>query len=255
MKKPLILVSNDDGYQSNGIHSLVSFISDMADVVVCAPDSARSGFSRAFSTENYLRLNQQESFSDAEVWSCSGTPIDCVKIALHELLQSRKPDLIIGGINHGDNSSINNHYSGTMGIAYEGAMKYIPSIAFSSCDYDPQADLSPLRAYVRKIVGKVLQDGLPKGICLNVNFPKGADFQGIKMCRMGYGSWANEIAKCEHPRGFNYYWVTGEYRNDEPDATDTDQWALNNGYVSVTPTRVDVTDHLLLKQMKDYEEL
>ena len=134
MKKPLILVSNDDGYQSNGIHSLVSFISDMADVVVCAPDSARSGFSCAFSTVNYLRLNRQESFSEAEVWACSGTPVDCVKIALHELLQSRQPDLIMGGINHGDNSSVNNHYSGTMGIAYEGAMKYIPSIAFSSCD-------------------------------------------------------------------------------------------------------------------------
>lgn len=255
MNKPLILVSNDDGYQSGGIHFLVSFLSDMADVVVCAPDSGRSGYSCAFSSTNYLRLDKQPSFSGAEVWSCTGTPVDCVKIALDQLLESRKPDLIIGGINHGDNSSVNNHYSGTMGIAYEGAMKYIPSIAFSSCDYDPNADLSALRPYVRKIVEKVLHEGLPKGVCLNVNFPKGDHFEGIKMCRMGYGSWINEVVKCDHPRGFTYYWMIGEYRNDEPEATDTDQWALRHGYVSITPTQVDVTDYKLLQQMKDYEEL
>ena len=165
-KKPLILISNDDGYHSNGIRTLVSFLADFAQVVVCAPEAARSGFSCAFSVVDYLLLKKRHNIPGCEVWSCTGTPVDCVKLALDQIFTGRKPDLILGGINHGDNSSVNNHYSGTMGIAYEGCMKYIPSIAFSSCDYDPNADLSYLRGYVRTIVRKVLAEGLPKGICL-----------------------------------------------------------------------------------------
>ena len=208
-KKPLILISNDDGYHSNGIRTLVSFLTDFADVVVCAPEAGRSGFSCAFSVVDYLLLKKRHNIPDCEVWSCTGTPVDCVKLALDQILVDRKPDLILGGINHGDNSSVNNHYSGTMGIAYEGCMKYIPSIAFSSCDYDPNADLSYLRDYVRLIVKKVLADGLPKGVCLNVNFPKVEKFAGLKVCRMGWGSWTREVEACKHPRGFDYYWMTG----------------------------------------------
>ena len=254
-KRPLILISNDDGYHSNGIRTLVSFLSDFAEIVVCAPEAGRSGFSCAFSVVDYLLLKKRNNIPNCEVWSCSGTPVDCVKLALDRILVDRKPDLILGGINHGDNSSVNNHYSGTMGIAYEGCMKYIPSIAFSSCDYDPNADLSYLRDYVRLIVKKVLADGLPKGVCLNVNFPKVEKFAGLKVCRMGWGSWTREVEACKHPRGFDYYWMTGHYRNDEPDATDNDQWALAHGYVTVTPSKIDVTDYEVLSKMKSWESL
>ena len=254
-KKPLILISNDDGYHSKGIRMLVSFLSDFAEIIVCAPEAARSGFSRAFSVVDYLLLKKRHNIPDCEVWSCTGTPVDCVKLALDQILVDRKPELILGGINHGDNSSVNNHYSGTMGIAYEGCMKYIPSIAFSSCDYDSNADLSYLRDYVRLIVKKVLADGLPKGVCLNVNFPKIEKFAGLKVCRMGWGSWTREVEACKHPRGFDYYWMTGHYRNDESDATDNDQWALAHGYVTVTPSKIDVTDYEVLDKMKSWESL
>ena len=251
-KKPLILISNDDGYHSGGIRYLVEFLKDMADILVCAPESARSGYSCAFSAVEYLRLKRRYTIPDVEVWSCSGTPVDCVKIALDQFCKERKPDLILGGINHGDNSSVNNHYSGTMGVAMEGCMKYIPSIAFSSCNYDEDADLSYLSEYVRSIVARVLKEGLPKGICLNVNFPEMPPFKGTKICRMTYGSWINEVVKERHPRNYDYYWMVGEYRNDEPDAEDTDQWALTHGYVSITPTTMDVTAYEFMKELKNW---
>lgn len=254
-KRPLILIANDDGYQSVGIRALVSFLTDLGDIIVCAPEGARSGYSCAFSASNFLRLTRRDNIEGATVWSCNGTPVDCVKIAWEQLLTERKPDLILGGINHGDNSTVNNHYSGTMGVAMEGCMKYVPSIAFSSCDYNPQADLSYLRHYVRLIVQRVLSEGLPKGICLNVNFPKtDGHFAGLRVCRMGFGRWINETVKCRHPHGFDYFWMTGEYQNDEPDATDNDRWALANGYVAVTPTLMDVTAYDMLERMKNWNE-
>ena len=249
IKKALFLISNDDGYRSNGICTLASFLTDFAEVVICAPEDGRSGFSCAFTASAPVHLKQHHNIPDCEVWACSGTPVDCVKIALSVVLKGRKPDLILGGINHGDNSSVNNHYSGTMGIAREGCMKYIPSIAFSSCDYNVNADLTPLRDNVRFIVKHVLANGLPKGICLNVNFPKAHIFKGIKLCRMGQGSWVNEIDERQHPHGYNYYWVAGEYRNDEPLATDNDQWALHHNYVAVTPVNLDVTGYEAMEQL------
>ncbi|MBQ7421285.1 MAG: 5'/3'-nucleotidase SurE, partial [Prevotella sp.] len=184
MGKPLILISNDDGYQSGGIRYLVDFLKDLGEILVCAPESGRSGYACAFSATPPLYLNRRDNIPEAKVWSCSGTPVDCVKIALDQLTSNRWPDLVIGGINHGDNSTVNTHYSGTMGVAMEGCMKYIPSIAFSSCDYNPDADLSYLRDYVRKITIRVLAEGLPRGVCLNVNFPKVNRFSGLKVCRM-----------------------------------------------------------------------
>jgi 5'-nucleotidase len=252
--KPFILISNDDGYHSNGIRTLVSFLSDFADILVCAPEAARSGYSCAFSAVEYLRLKKRHNIPETEVWSCTGTPVDCVKMALSELCKDRRPDLVLGGINHGDNSTVNNHYSGTMGVALEGCMKYIPSIAFSTCDYDENADLSYLCDYVRKIVKRVLAEGLPKGVCLNVNFPKTDHFAGVKLCRMGFGSWVNEVDKRHHLRGYDYYWMVGEYRDDEPGATDNDRWALAHDYVSVTPTKIDVTDYDAIRNMKSWEE-
>lgn len=252
-KRPFILIANDDGYHSHGIRQLVDFVSEMADVLVVAPEGARSGYSCAFSATDYLRLKPRHNMGNAEVWSCSGTPVDCVKIALSQLCQGRRPDLILSGINHGDNSSVNNHYSGTMGAALEGCMKYIPSVAFSSCYYDEEANLEPLRPYVQQIVRKVLSEGLPKGICLNVNFPARQHFEGVKVCRMTFGSWVEEIDKCRHPRGYDYYWVVGHYHNDEPGIEGTDQYALNNGYVAITPTKVDVTAYDFMKQLQDWK--
>lgn len=252
-ERPLILISNDDGYHSPGIHALVDMVSDLADVLVCAPEAARSGFSCAFSAVDYLRLKRRNDIGTAQVWSCSGTPVDCVKLALDQLCPDRRPALILGGINHGDNSSVNNHYSGTMGIAMEGCMKYIPSVAFSSCYYNEDVNLEPVRPYVVRLVKKVLTEGLPKGVCLNVNFPAEESFRGFKVCRMTYGRWVDEIVTARHPRGYDYYWVVGRYQNDEPENTDTDQWALNHGYVAVTPTTMDVTAYEFLSKIKHWE--
>lgn len=251
---PLILISNDDGYTAPGINKLVDMLRPLGyRLVVCAPDGARSGFSCAFSAELPLRLCHKSGDGQVDVWACNGTPVDCVKIAVDRILGGRMPDMVIGGINHGDNSTVNNHYSGTMGIAKEGCMKYIPSVAFSSCFYNHDANLEPLAPYVRKIVENVIRNGLPKGICLNVNFPAREEFKGVKVCRMTFGQWVNEIVAEKHPRGYDYFWMVGHYRNDEPAAEDTDQWALDNGYVAITPTRIDVTAYEMMEQIKEWK--
>lgn len=252
INRPFILISNDDGYHANGIKFLVSFLKEKADLLVCAPESARSGFSCAFSATTPLRLKRRHNMGDVEVWSCNGTPVDCVKLALDQLCTTRKPDLILGGINHGDNSTVNNHYSGTMGVAMEGCMKYIPSIAFSSCDYHTDADYSYLGDDVCKIVDKVLTEGLPKGICLNVNFPERPPFKGVKICRMTFGRWVNEVVKEHHPRGYDYFWMVGHFHNDEPEAADSDQWALNHGYIAITPTKMDVTAYEYIEHLNEW---
>ena len=252
IKRPLLLISNDDGYQAKGIRQLVEMVSDYGDIIVCAPEEARSGFSCAFSATTPLRLHLREKRDGVEIWSCNGTPVDCVKMALSEICP-RKPDMVIGGINHGDNASVNAHYSGTMGVTLEGCMKYIPSVAFSLCDHRDDADFEPLRPLIREITAKVLADGLPKGVCLNVNFPLlhtefspggvGGGYKGVRVCRMGYGTWGGEVTKCHHPRGYDYWWMVGHYQNDEPDAEDTDRWALDHDYVAITPTQIDLTAH------------
>lgn len=259
-QRPLILISNDDGYQAKGIQVLVDMLRDMADILVCAPDSARSGFSRAFSATTPLRLVKQKEESGVQIWSSNGTPTDCVKLALSELLDGRKPDLVVGGINHGDNASVNAHYSGTMGVVMEGCMKHIPSVAFSLCDHAEDADFEPLRPFVRRITEYVLRNGLKDGVCLNVNFPKQGEadgfrtvkgsYRGVRICRMANGSWNNEITTCHHPRGYDYYWMVGHYRDDEPAAQDTDSWALDHGYVAITPTTVDVTAYDAFAQLQ-----
>lgn len=253
MERPLILIANDDGYKAKGINSLVDMVRDMGDVLVCAPEGGRSGFACAFSATTPLTLTLRHREEGVEVWSCNGTPVDCVKMALAELCP-RKPDLVLGGINHGDNASVNTHYSGTMGVTMEGCMKYIPSVAFSLCDYRADADFEPLRPHVRQMVQRVLREGLPTGVCLNVNFPLTSAFQGVKVCRMAKGTWGNEVTRCHHPRGYDYWWMVGQYTNDEPEAADTDNWALGHGYVAITPTQVDVTAYEALANMKDWEQ-
>ena len=253
-KKPLVLISNDDGYHANGIKTLVSFLKDWCDLLVVAPESARSGFACAFSATTPLRLKRRHNMgNDVEVWSCSGTPVDCVKLALDQFLADRKPDLIIGGINHGDNSAVNVHYSGTMGVVIEGCLKGIPSIGYSLCNHLADADFSALLPYIRRITEEVLEHGLPAGICLNVNFPDVAEFKGVRICRQTNGTWEKEWKVCTHPRGGEYYWLTGQFVNHEPEAVDSDHWALNHGYVAITPTQIDVTAYSIIKDLKNWK--
>ena len=260
IKRPLLLISNDDGYQAKGINALIEMLSDLGDIIVCAPEDARSGYSCAFSATTPLRLKCCEQRPGVEIWSCNGTPVDCVKMALAELVP-RKPDMVIGGINHGDNGSVNTHYSGTMGVVLEGCMQYIPSVAFSLCDYSLDADFEPLRPLIRQMTERVLREGLPLGVCLNVNFPlilgdsgdPRTSYKGVKVCRMAHGTWCNEVTKCHHPRGYDYWWMVGQYQNDEPEAEDTDNWALTHGYVAITPTQIDVTAYQAIDLIKSWD--
>ena len=275
MKRPLILISNDDGYQAKGINTLIKMVRTLGDILVCAPDGPRSGQACAFSATIPLTLTQQHKEEGVEVWSCNGTPVDCVKMALANLCP-RKPDIIIGGINHGDNASVNTHYSGTMGVVMEGCMKYIPSVAYSLCDYRADADFEPLQPYIQNITKHVLENGLPFGVCLNVNFPGDPSnlpclgealdtppkqgetegvYKGVKICRMSRGTWYNETTRFHHPRGYDYWWMVGHYHNDEPEATDTDRWALDNGYVAITPTTIDVTAYKAMELLKPLTSL
>lgn len=253
-QRPLVLIANDDGYQAQGIRLLADIVRGMdVDVLVCAPDGGRSGYACAFTAAHPLRLQCRHREPGFEVWSCDGTPVDCVKLAIDQLCGGRQPSVVLGGINHGDNSTVNNHYSGTMGVAMEGCLKYIPSAAFSSCHYDPEADLEPLRPWVRRIVGHMLERGLPRGFCLNVNFPARQSFEGVRICRMTFGRWVNEVVTRHHERGYDYHWMVGEYHNDEPEAEDTDQWALGHGYVAITPVRMDVTAYELMDELATWE--
>ena len=252
IKRPLLLISNDDGFQAKGINCLIEMLVDYGGIIVCAPESACSGMACAFSATTPLRLRLREKREGVEIWSCNGSPVDCVKLALEQVCP-RLPDLLVSGINHGDNASVNMHYSGTMGVTLEGCMKYIPSVAFSLCDHREDADFEPLRPYIREITSRVLAEGMPQGVCLNVNFPsQSSPYKGVKVCRMAKGTWGHEVVRCHHPRGYDYWWMAGDYTNDEPTAEDTDNWALTHGYVAITPTQIDVTAYSALERIRSW---
>ena len=250
-KRPLILVSNDDGYQAKGINCLVGVLREFGDVVVVAPHTGRSGKGCAITSEIPVKLEKISSELGLEVYSCTGTPCDCVKLACHAVV-SRKPDLVVGGINHGDNSAVNAHYSGTMGVVLEGCMKGIPSIAFSLCSHDSDADFSPTYDVIRKVVSQVLEKGLPAGSCLNVNFPNVHEYAGVRVCRQAKGSWQNEWGAHVHPRGGEWWWLTGEFVVEDNDPM-ADRVALDSNYVAITPTTIDFTDYRLLKEMQEWD--
>jgi 5'-nucleotidase len=249
--KPLILISNDDGYQSRGIQSLVEALRPLARLLVVAPDKGRSGMACActFSVPVYKWLVSDEE--DVTIWGCSGTPVDCVKLAFADLLKER-PAMVVGGINHGDNSAVNAHYSGTMGVVYEGCMKGIPSVAFSLDSHDPFADFSPLIPWIRQITSHVLEKGLPKGSCLNVNFPARPEYKGVRICHMAWGEWKNEFEQRPHPRGGDYYWLTGKFELADTSDGQADRVALNEGYVAVTPFKLDATDYALRSELESW---
>ncbi|MBO7281540.1 MAG: 5'/3'-nucleotidase SurE [Bacteroidaceae bacterium] len=249
-ERPLILVSNDDGYSAKGINVLMRVLMEFGDVVVVAPHTGRSGKGCSITSEvpiNVWRVSEEPGLT---VYACTGTPCDCVKVACHAIVP-RRPSLIVGGINHGDNSAVNAHYSGTMGVVIEGCMKGIPSIAFSLCSHDADADFSPTVPYIRSVVEQVLRRGLPSGSCLNVNFPDSKEYAGVKICRQALGEWVNEWEAHEHPRGGRWYWLTGNFDCNESDI-DADRVALDNNFVAITPTRIDFTDYRLLDEMKNW---
>jgi len=243
MKRPLILVTNDDGVSASGIRYLIRIMNDFGDVVVVAPDGPQSGMGHAITIDSTLRCDKIViDKGPQKEYACSGTPVDCVKLAVNQLLE-RKPDLCVSGVNHGSNSSINVIYSGTMSAAVEGALEGIPSIGFSLLDYAHDADFSEAEMYIRKIVQSVLDKGMDKGVCLNVNIPKIKEDQaikGIKICRQASANWEEEFEKRVDPKGRTYYWLTGKFVNYDK-GTDTDELALANHFVSIVPVQFDIT--------------
>ncbi|MEJ2005570.1 MAG: 5'/3'-nucleotidase SurE [Cyclobacteriaceae bacterium] len=244
MKKPLILVSNDDGITSKGIRLLVSVMKDLGEVVVVAPDGPQSGMGHAITIGNTLRLEENDLFPGVTAYECSGTPADCVKIAKHFVLKDRQPDLVVSGINHGSNTSISVLYSGTMSAAIEGAIEGMPAIGFSLCDYSSDADFSHVSDYVKQITEKVLQNGINEGVALNVNFPpkRNESIRGIKICRQARAKWQEEFDLRYDPNGRRYFWLAGNFVNHDK-GEDNDEWAIANNYVSVVPCQFDMTAH------------
>jgi 5'-nucleotidase len=243
-KKPLILVTNDDGITANGIKLLTELMSKLGEVVVVAPDSPQSGMGHAITVGNTLRLTNSNEFDGIKSYQCTGTPADCVKLAKHHIFKSKKPDLVVSGINHGSNTSISVIYSGTMSAAIEAAIDNIPAIGFSVCDYAHDADFSHIEEHVIKIVKTVLDKGLPKELALNVNFPKKQDekIKGIKICRQTRAKWQEEFDCRLDPYGREYFWLTGKFINMDK-GEDVDEWAIAHNYVSVVPVQFDMTAH------------
>jgi 5'-nucleotidase len=253
-KKPLILVTNDDGITAKGIRTLIEVMTEIGDVIVVAPDKPQSAMGHAITINNMLHLNKISNENDPITqFSCSGTPVDCVKIAVSEIMH-RKPDLCVSGINHGSNSSINVIYSGTMSAAVEAGIEGIPAIGFSLLDFDANANFEHTKPFIKQIVTEVLDKKLPKGTVLNVNIPKFSEneIKGIKICRQADAQWVEKFDKRQSPFGKDYYWLTGEFTNFDKDATDTDEWALANNYISIVPVQFDMTAHQHIEDLKSW---
>ncbi len=253
-KRPLILVTNDDGITAPGIRALINVMNEIGDVFVVAPDSPQSGMGHAITVNSTLYCDAIVIDKNApqKEYSCSGTPADCVKMASRQILD-RQPDLCVSGINHGSNSAINVIYSGTMSAAVEAGIEGIPAIGFSLCDYSMDANFEPSRKYIKKIVENVLINGLPKGVVLNVNIPRlpAEDIKGIKICRQANAHWVEEFDKRVNPMGREYYWLSGKFINED-EGEDTDEWALKQGYVSVVPTQFDLTAHHFIQELNNW---
>lgn len=252
-RRPLILITNDDGIRAKGIRELVEMAKPFGRIVVVAPQEGHSGMSHAITIKTPLRIREHDWGNDIEAYSVNGTPVDCVKLAMSQILK-HKPDLVLSGINHGSNSSVSVFYSGTMAATIEGCMYGIPSIGFSLLDFMPDADFSGSVEYGRHIIQNVLDHGLATGVCLNVNIPAipKEEIKGIKVCRQNKGTWREEFDKRTDPRGYNYYWLTGHFHNAEPEATDTDEHALSNGYLSIVPISIELSDRQEIERLGAY---
>ena len=252
----LIFVTNDDGYQAKGFEAALQVAREFGRVVAVAPATMQSGKSQAITMYDPLFLDKQRSEEGLEVYSFSGTPVDCVKVAFDHLLLGKKIDLVISGINHGSNAASNVLYSGTMGAAIEGSFYGVPSVGLSHTSHAADADFDAAKEYARRIIKSVLADNKREqhtGICLNVNVPDIAlsEIKGIRVCRQCRGYWQDEFYRHEDPRGRTYFWLSGGFKNFEPESQDTDEWALNNGYVTVVPIQVDITDYARMGSLKE----
>ncbi|MEZ4801856.1 MAG: 5'/3'-nucleotidase SurE [Gelidibacter sp.] len=253
-KKPLILVTNDDGITAPGVRALIEVMNELGDVIVVAPDSPQSGMGHAITINSTLFVEKVKVDKGTQKeYSCSGTPVDCVKLAVKEII-GRRPDLCVSGINHGANSSINVIYSGTMSAALEAGIEGIPAIGFSLCDYNWNANFGPAKLHVKTIVENVLKHGLPDGVVLNVNIPNlpKKQIKGIKICRQAKANWEEEFDKRKNPQGRDYYWLTGKFVNLDS-GEDTDEWALEQGYISVVPVQFDLTAHHAMQHLNSWK--
>ncbi|MBC91255.1 MAG: 5'/3'-nucleotidase SurE [Flavobacteriaceae bacterium] len=253
--KPLILVTNDDGITAPGIRSLVEIMNSIGEVVVVAPDSPKSAMSHAITVNSTLHCSRIKIDSGPQKeYSCSGTPADCVKIAVNELL-SRKPDICVSGINHGSNSSINVIYSGTMSAAIEAGIQGIPSLGFSLLDYKWSANFEPFTNYVKSITLNVLKNKISNNIILNVNMPRvnsNQEIKGVRICRQAKANWIEKFDKRKNPIGKEYYWLTGEFI-DKDTKNDTDEWALKNNYISIVPVQFDFTAYDIIQELNTWD--
>mgnify|MGYP000686996432 FL=1 len=252
-KKPLILVTNDDGITAPGIRTLIKVMNTIGDVVVVAPDSPQSGMGHAITVDATLHCRKEHIDNGPQIeYSTSGTPADCIKLAKHEILD-RIPDICVSGINHGSNSSINVIYSGTMSAAIEAGIEGIPAIGFSLLDYNYDANFAHSEDFIKTIVLNVLNNGLPEGVVLNVNIPNliKNEIKGIKVCRQAKANWVEKFDKRQNPQGKDYYWLTGKFVNLDK-GEDTDEWALKQGYISVVPVHFDMTAHHFIQQLNSW---
>ena len=256
MSKPLILVTNDDGIVAPGIRALVEMAARIGEVVVVAPDSPQSAKGHAITIHDPLRLKKVQVFEGIEAWECSGTPVDCVKLAKHVVLKDRPIDLCVSGINHGSNASINIIYSGTLSAAMEASVEGIRSIGFSLDDFSFDADFRPVQPWILQLMRWMLEDEGLKGALLNVNFPKipAAQIQGMRVCRQANARWVENFIEGRDPGGRPYYWLSGEFINED-EGEDTDIWALKNNYISVVPSKHDLTNYGLLERITPLQNL
>lgn len=250
-KRPLILITNDDGYEAQGIASLTEALKDLGDLVVFAPDRPRSGMSCAITPHSPLYSELVRVKDNITCYVCNGTPVDCVKLALNAFLD-RKPDLVISGINHGSNAGISVLYSGTVGAAIEGCVFKIPSVAVSLCNPGNEPDFSTAARIARNVAEKVLERGLPKGVCLNVNIPEG-EVKGIKITTQTQGKWVNEYYKMQDEMGRDIFRMMGNFENWEEDNYNTDEWALANGYAAIVPVKIDMTAYDFIPHLQQWE--
>jgi 5'-nucleotidase len=252
-KKPVILITNDDSYSASGIRKLISLMRPLGKVVVVASEHVMSGMGHAITIKTPLRMKKIASETDYEEYVCNGTPADCVKLGTQVVLKT-KPDLVVSGINHGSNASINVIYSGTMAAVLEACIDGIPAIGFSLLEYSMDADFSHVDEYITAITNQAISRGLPPGVCLNVNIPAISDEKpkGIKVCRQSHARWVEEFDSRMDPRGGDYHWLTGRFENDDL-SEDTDQFALENNYVSVVPVQYDLTAHQAIDTIKDWD--
>jgi len=256
-KKPTILISNDDGITALGIRTLVEVAKKFGNVVVVAPDSPQSAQGHSITIEDPIRIHPSDIFgSDVQAYECTGTPVDCIKLAKNVVLKDQKIDLCLSGINHGSNASTNVIYSGTMSAAMEAAMEGIPAIGFSLLDFAADADFSAARKFAEQIVANALSNGLGETLLLNVNIPKlpTEEIKGIKICRQAKGYWSEDFQKGTDPMGRDYYWLTGKYIYQD-EGEDSDIWALENGYISIVPIMYDLTQHAALSSLDHFSTL